>query len=95
MSANVTRSSLKEALMVVANPSVSTTTGWPVGFWASELGHPWHEFREVGNEVTLASPDGGKDEVDAMRDLAGSSGHSVDGVIGMGFARLAIKASGA
>jgi hypothetical protein len=30
-------------LMVVANPSVSTTTGWPVGFWAAELFHPLHE----------------------------------------------------
>jgi hypothetical protein len=27
-------------LIVVANPAVSTTTGWPVGFWASELIHP-------------------------------------------------------
>ena len=34
-------------LMVVANPSVSTTTGWPVGFWAAELFHPLHEFTKV------------------------------------------------
>ena len=24
-------------LMIVANPSISTTLGWPVGFWAAEL----------------------------------------------------------
>lgn len=71
--------------MVVANPSVSTTTGWPVGFWASELTHPWHEFREVGYEVTLASPDGGKVEVDALSDPRDSSGYSADDVISMGF----------
>jgi putative intracellular protease/amidase len=71
--------------MVVANPSISTTTGWPVGFWASELTHPWYEFREVGYEVTLASPDGGKVEVDALSDPRDSSGYSADDVISMGF----------
>ena len=71
--------------MVVANPSVSTTTGWPVGFWASELTHPWYEFREVGYEVTLASPEGGKVEVDALSDPRDSSGYSADDVISMGF----------
>ena len=82
---NVTRSTPRKVLMVVANPSVSTTTGWPVGFWASELTHPWYEFREVGYEVTLASPDGGKVEVDALSDPRDSSGYSADDVISMGF----------
>jgi putative intracellular protease/amidase len=82
---NVTRSTSRKVLMVVANPSVSTTTGWPVGFWASELTHPWYEFREVGYEVTLASPDGGKVEVDALSDPRDSSGYSADDVISMGF----------
>ena len=85
MSANVTRSTPRKVLMVVANPSVSTTIGWPVGFWASELTHPWYEFREVGYEVTLASPDGGKVEVDALSDPRDSSGYSADDVISMGF----------
>jgi putative intracellular protease/amidase len=82
---NITRSTPRKVLMVVANPSVSTTTGWPVGFWASELTHPWYEFREVGYEVTLASPDGGKVEVDALSDPRDSSGYSADDVISMGF----------
>jgi putative intracellular protease/amidase len=82
---NVTRSTPRKVLMVVANPSVSTTTGWPVGFWASELTHPWYEFREVCYEVTLASPDGGKVEVDALSDPRDSSGYSADDVISMGF----------
>ena len=82
---NVTRSTPRKVLMVVANPSVSTTTGWPVGFWASELTHPWYEFREVGYEVTLASPEGGKVEVDALSDPRDSSGYSADDVISMGF----------
>ena len=47
--------------------------------------HPWYEFREVGYEVTLASPDGGKVEVDALSDPRDSSGYSADDVISMGF----------
>jgi putative intracellular protease/amidase len=49
------------------------------------LTHPWYEFREVGYEVTLASPDGGKVEVDALSDPRDSSGYSADDVISMGF----------
>jgi hypothetical protein len=30
----------RNVLMVVANPTTSSTTGWPVGFWAAELFHP-------------------------------------------------------
>jgi hypothetical protein len=33
--------------MVVANPATSSTTGWPVGFWAAELFHPLYEFSKV------------------------------------------------
>jgi len=28
--------------IVLSNPAVSTTTGWPVGFWWSELTHPYY-----------------------------------------------------
>ena len=31
----------KQLLMIVANPAISTTLGWPVGFWAAELTHPY------------------------------------------------------
>ena len=27
----------KRVAIVIANPAVSTTTQWPVGFWSSEL----------------------------------------------------------
>jgi hypothetical protein len=30
----------KRVAIVIANPAVSSTTGWPVGFWLSELTHP-------------------------------------------------------
>ena len=55
-------------LMVVANAGVSTTLGWPVGFWAAELFHPYYEFTERRYEMTIASPEGGRVEVDAMSD---------------------------
>jgi putative intracellular protease/amidase len=71
-------------LMVVANPSVSTTTGWPVGFWAAELFHPLHEFTKARYEVTVASPEGGRVEVDALSDPRDPSRWSADDVISMG-----------
>ena len=48
----------KRALVVVSNPSTSTQTGWPIGFWWAELSHPYWEFVEHGYAVTIASPDG-------------------------------------
>lgn len=65
-------------LMVVSNPAVSTTLGGPVGFWASELIHPYDAFRKRGYEVTVASPDGGRVEMDALSDPRDSSGYSAD-----------------
>ena len=72
-------------LQVVANPSTSTTTGWPVGFWAAELSHPYYEFTEAGYEVTVASPNGGKVMVDALSDPRDPSKWSADDLISMGF----------
>jgi putative intracellular protease/amidase len=63
---DVTTSKPPRVLMVVANPTTSTTTGWEVGFWAAELTHPYYEFTRVRYDVTIASPDGGKVELDAL-----------------------------
>ena len=52
--------------MVASNPAISTTTGWPVGFWAAELMHAYKLFTEKGYNVTIASPKGGKVEIDAL-----------------------------
>jgi putative intracellular protease/amidase len=71
-------------LMIVANPTVSTTTGWPVGFWAAELFHPLYAFTRKRYEVTIASPDGGKVEVDALSDPRDESKWSADDLISMG-----------
>jgi putative intracellular protease/amidase len=71
-------------LMVVANRCVSSTLGWPVGFWAAELFHPYLEFIQKRNEVTIASPDGGRVEVDAMSDPRDESRWSADDLVSMG-----------
>ena len=71
--------------IVIANPAVSTTTGWPVGFWWSELAHPWLAFHERGYEVTVFSPDGGRCEADAISDPRDASGYAADDVVSMGF----------
>lgn len=84
-SLNTTTSAPKRVLMIVANPSVSTTTGWPVGFWASELTHAWYEFTEAGYEITIASPAGGKVELDGLSDPRDPSGYSADDLISLGF----------
>src|SRR5579871_6762639 len=75
----------KLVLIVVANPSTSTTMGWPVGFWAAELTHPYFELTERGVEVTIASPDGGKVEFDNLSDPRDPSKWSAEDLISMGF----------
>jgi putative intracellular protease/amidase len=82
---DMTRTTPKRVLMVVANPSVSTTLGWPVGFWASELTHPYYEFVESGYEVRIASPNGGKVELDGLSDPRDASGYSAHDLVSMGF----------
>jgi putative intracellular protease/amidase len=71
-------------LMVVANPTVSTTLGWPVGFWAAELFHPYFAFTRHKYDVTIASPEGGKVEVDALSDPRDESRWSAEDLISMG-----------
>jgi putative intracellular protease/amidase len=82
---NLVRTSPRRALFIVANPTTSTTTGWPVGFWASELAHPYHELTEAGWRVEIASPRGGKVEVDAYSDPRHDSGYSAHDFLSLGF----------
>jgi putative intracellular protease/amidase len=75
----------KCVLIVVANPAVATTVGWPVGFWGAELTHPYYELSERGLAVTVASPAGGKVEMDALSDPRHPSKWSASDLITMGF----------
>lgn len=71
--------------IVIANPAVSTTTGWPVGFWWSELSHPYFLLTERGYEIELFSPMGGRCEADVMSDPRDASGYSTEDLISLGF----------
>jgi putative intracellular protease/amidase len=75
----------KRVAIVIANPAVSTTTGWPVGFWWAELSHPYHVFAEMGYVVEVFSPDGGRCEADGMSDPNDASGYSKTDLISQGF----------
>lgn len=68
----------RRILAVVANPAVSTTLGWPVGFWAAELIHPYDTLTRAGHQVALASPLGGRVELDAYSDPRDASGYAKD-----------------
>ena len=75
----------KRVAIVLANPAVSSTTGWPVGFWWSELTHPWLAFTEAGYEVEIFSPAGGRCAPDGLSDPRDPSGYSSSDLISMGF----------
>jgi putative intracellular protease/amidase len=75
----------KRAAIVISNPAVSTTTGWPVGFWWAELTHPYFAFTEAGGEVDLYSPDGGACEWDAMSDPEDATQWQAEDVISRGY----------
>lgn len=78
-------SARRRVAIVIANPAQSSTTGWPVGFWWSELTHPWHVFTEAGYEVEVFSPDGGPCQPDALSDPNDPSGYSRTDLITQGF----------
>ena len=75
----------KRVAIVIANPAVSTTTGWNVGFWWSELTHPYFKLTEKGHEVEIFSYFGGKCEADAMSNPEDASQWQAEDVISRGY----------
>jgi putative intracellular protease/amidase len=75
----------KRVLLVASNPAVSEQTGWPIGFWWSELSHPHWELSQRGYEIDVASPDGGALEADSWSDPRDKSGYSTHDLISLGF----------
>lgn len=75
----------KRVAIVISNPAVSSTTGWPVGFWWGELTHPYFHFTEAGYVVDIYSPDGGRCEADAMSDPDDASQWQAEDVISRGY----------
>ena len=84
--ANITHSDRrKRVLLIAANPGVSTVTQWPVGFWWSELTHPYWSFTEAGYEVDIRSPEGGVVRPDGFSDPEDDSGYSAHDILSLGF----------
>lgn len=84
--ANVVKPRTKQRVaIVIANPAVSTTAGWPVGFWCSGLTCPDHAFAKAGHEAEIFASDGGRCEADAMSDPNDASGYSSADLISPGF----------
>jgi putative intracellular protease/amidase len=81
----VNAKSPRRIALVLSNPATSSVTGWPVGFWWSELTHPYLAFEDAGYEVELFSPAGGACQADAMSDPRDPSGYSASDLISMGF----------
>lgn len=81
-------------LMIASNPSVSGTTGWPIGVWYAELTHPYWVFSEAGYTVEIASPDGGEILFDGFSDPEDASRYAAFDYISLGFkkdsARMAL-----
>jgi len=75
----------KRAAIVISNAAVSTSTGWPVGFWWSELTHPHYAFTEAGWQTDIYSPDGGNCAWDAMSDPDDAGGWQAEDQISRGY----------
>jgi putative intracellular protease/amidase len=75
----------RRVAIVISNPAVSTTSGWPVGFWWGELTHPYFHFIEKGYQVEIFSPNGGPCQADAMSDPEDASQWQAEDVISRGY----------
>lgn len=75
-------------LMIASSPKISEQTGWPIGFWASELTHPLQVFQESGYEVDIASTEGGKIEMDGYSNPTDESGYAAQDVVSLGYMQL-------
>lgn len=74
-----------KVLMIASNPSVSKTTGWPIGVWYAELTHPYWVFTEAGYSVDIASLKGGEIKFDAFSDPEDASGYAAFDYVSLGF----------
>jgi putative intracellular protease/amidase len=75
----------KRVAIVASNATVSKQTGWPIGFWWTELTHPYWEFTEHGYSVDICSPDGGKLEADDWSDPHDDGKLMAGDLISLGF----------
>ena len=53
-----------KVLLVLTSHDKLGDTGRKTGFWLEELAAPYYEFKDVGAQITLASPKGGRPPLD-------------------------------
>ncbi len=75
----------KKVLLVAANTTTHKTLGFPMGFWAAELTHPYAELAAHGYDITIASIDGGEIRPDSYSDPNDESGYSAQDFVSRGF----------
>ena len=75
----------KRVAIIASNATASKQTGWPIGFWWSELTHPYWEFVEHGYRVDIYSPEGGSLSADNWSDPRDESRYSASDLITLGF----------
>lgn len=63
-----TDGSVGRVLAVVTSHDELGETGYPTGWWVSELAHPYLALTNAGYEVDVASPRGGHAPIDAWSD---------------------------
>jgi putative intracellular protease/amidase len=85
VSAVVDKLADRKILIVASDPARSEQTGWPIGFWWSELTHPYWEFIEHGYAVEVASPDGAPLQADSWSDPRDESRYSAEDILSLGF----------
>ena len=85
MAANYNIAHPRRIIIIAANPITSPVTGWPTGFWWSELTHPYWAFVEAGYQVDIASPNGGLVTADGYSDPEHESGYSSQDILSLGF----------
>lgn len=65
-------------LMVLTSHDRLGNTGKPTGFWLEEFAAPYYVFKDVGAEVTLASPKGGQPPIDPKSDEPGNQTEAME-----------------
>ncbi len=78
-------------LMIASNPSVSKTTGWPIGVWYAEITHPYWVFSEAGYTVDIASLEGGEIKFDGFSDPEDPARYAAFDYISLGFKKDSSK----
>ena len=66
-----TPSAAKRIVFVVSNEVNPGPAGFPVGYYLTELAHPFWAFQQCGYKMDIASPNGGLVVHDAMSDPEG------------------------